>query len=65
LTTCEIVLEAPLVKFEFALVNVATIEWVATEESGTWQGETIPLVKVTGVPTEPNVHPGSAVPPSA
>jgi hypothetical protein len=62
LTTSGTMFEAPLLKFEFELVNVAVIEWVAAEESGTVQGGTIPPVKVTGTATVPNVQ--STVAPS-
>jgi hypothetical protein len=72
LTVCTTVFEGPLVKFEFALVNVATIEWETTgaevevaEENATVQEGTFPPVKVIGVPAEPNVQPGSATPLSA
>ncbi len=69
LTVSTTVFEGPLLKLEFALVNVATIEWVTTadeaEENATGQEGTSPPVKVIGVPAEPNEHPGSAVPLSA
>jgi hypothetical protein len=63
LTICGTVFETALLKFEFEVVNVAVIEWVAAEESGTVQAGTIPPVKVTGAPRVPKVQ--STVAPSA